>query len=278
MGVEKAIQNLKASATGNIVKAVLCIRAVKKQSIDQNDDKGIDALGDSIQSTVKDTNALNDSLMERAEASLNGDAVSTYKDIKSEAESNNYIALEVQYNPTSIRFDTSAGRQMNYGGEVGNVELKQFRAPASTTLTVELLFDDVDTADAFGLEDSPLAGISMANTLRSIANTSGKEHSVQHQMEGLLSLLTIPAARQVIFFWGNMSFRGEVCEVNETYTMFNSKGYPIRGKVMLQIRQASGMSMLDSDADAMYEYDETYWTKAFDETFKESDDLLNLKL
>ncbi len=262
----KALQNLSGSVTGNVCKAILCVRAVEDSKIDQKDDEGIDAMGASMQSAITDVVDLDKKLKARAEKSLAGKKVANLDEIADIANQKSYIALEVQFNPTSLRLETSAGRQLNYDGGSGNVELKQFRAPSSTSLSMELLFDDVYNNEAFGSGDSPISGKGVVNMVDAGFNGK-KEHSVMRVMEGLLSLLAIPAARQVIFFWGNMSFRGEVTEVDEKYTMFNKKGQPIRGTVHLNIRQG------DASADAMLEdlafrYDDAYWEDAFDDTFQ----------
>jgi hypothetical protein len=101
-------------------------------------------------------------------------------------------------------------------------------------------------------------------------------------------MLTLDSARNVIFFWADMSFRGEVTALSTTYTMFNKNGYPVRGKVGMTIRQ--GDSSDDTyDREKIRDYDETYWNNAFDRLFtddikgtstldKLSNNLLNLKL
>ncbi len=267
MAIGGMLQNLGRSITGSNVKAVLCIRKPSKSGITK-DGAGIDAVT-SESSAISDVNKINTALMKSAENSLKkGLAGGTYSKIRSLAETNNYIALEVQYNPTSMTMDSTAGRQMNYGGKVGNMELQQFTAPASTTLSFDLLFDDTNTMDAFMLSDNPITGATVSNLKNFGMSLFGPGYSVKRQMEGLISMLTVPAARHVIFFWGNMTFRGEVTEIGQKYTMFNKKGAPIRGTVTLHIRQGDGSDQAKG-AEKAYKYDETYWEHAFDETFKE---------
>ena len=136
------------------------------------------------------------------------------------------------------------------------------------------------------LSDNPLTGASVSNLANTATSVTKKNYSVQRQMEGLLSLLTINPARHVIFFWGNMCFRGDVTRVTTAYTMFNKKGYPIRGRVGMSIRQGSAAN----EADAASRYDDSYWNNAFDKTFTDkgnpvskwkqatNNSLLNLKL
>ena len=273
MEVSKAVQNLGRSVIGNNTKAVLCIRDIRKHNIKQGKNAGIDAMGDDLQSVDDDISALSENLMKKAEASLKGKNVATWSDISEMAEDNNYIAIEVQYNPTSLRLDSVAGEQMDFNTSKGHTNLSVYKAPSSTTLSFELLFDDTNNMDAFMVGDNPLTGMTasnVANTVTSAIRGTKGGYSVQRQIQGILSLLSIPAARDVIFFWGNMSFHGQVTEVQATYTMFNKKGHPIRGKVMMLIRQGDLATEEKQAQDKKTKYDLEYWDKAFDETFQDA--------
>ena len=298
LGDNKAAQNLGRSVTGNNVKAVLCIRKPPdpgaadeegQQNINDflNDAKAInDVAGLNRQLMSKTNNTSDAGVLGMASKALNRRSVTTYKDIKGIAEEKNYIALEVQYNPSSLRLDTTAGKQVTTVGEGINKQIRTFETPVSTTLSFELLFDDFNNMDAFMLSDNPLTGASVSNIANTVTSAVKGTYSVQRQMEGLLSLLTINTARHVIFFWGNMCFRGDVTRVNTSYTMFNKKGYPIRGKVSMAIRQGSAANQ----ADAGSQYEDSYWNNAFDKTFTDkgnsvskwkqatNNSLLNLKL
>lgn len=258
---------------GYAVKAVLCIRAVG-------------SIGDdSVEHTVEDTNKLNKELQEMALKSLQPDktgkvstgpsASTTYSDIKKISGTHGYIALELQYNPSTLRLTTSAGMQTDYSGEAGDVAVQTVSKPASTELSFELLFDDMNIQDAFMLSDNIVTNMStgallsqgkdIVNKIRVAAGDEGGKYSVQRQMDGLLGLLTRVSTRQVIFFWGSMSFRGEVTAVNSTYTMFNKDGYPVRGKIGMTIRQGAAYEAWNADgAEAKFAYDDSYWNDAFD--------------
>ncbi len=275
-------QNIGRSATGNVVKAVLCIRTLPKDEAITYEKK----ISKEEEEAIEDIVQLNDDLIGRAKETLEGKKGSaTFNDIKSKASSNRYIALEVQYNPESIRLETSAGRQLNYSGGGMGTQVQQVLMPAATNLSFELLFDDVNVQDAFMLEGNPITGASTGNVLKAVESAvTGSGYSVQRQMEGLLALLTVPQSKHVIFFWGAMCFRGEVTEVSTTYTMFNKKGKPVRGKLGMSIRQGSNIG-----DEAAYKYDNKYWDEAIDRSFGSSmgsgfgvsdlsNNLLNLKL
>ncbi len=292
MEMGKALQNFTGSLSGNNNKAVLCIRKVE-QGIDQNNNEGLDALG-GVTAEVRDNyGKLNQTLLQKAEDSLKGKKVTSYEQIRAIALNKNYIALEVQYNPSTLRLDTAAGKQMDFKKDASRQDLSLYNAPCATELSMELLFDDTNTMDAFMLNDNPLTGLTASNVAKTVTSAMNKKgYSVQRQMQGLLSLLTIKEAQRVIFFWGDMSFHGLVTDVDEQYTMFNKKGQPIRGMVRLTILQDDSLEKDQPRLDN-YTYDREYWRKAFDDTFREpgtgmgtldkvnqftNNSLLNLKL
>ena len=269
MAMLKAAQNLGRSVLGNNVKCVLCVRAVDKLSktdILEKDDKD-EKISPETRSAINDAKALNEKLLKRAEDSLlKGKDAGTYNDILSDVEGNGYIALEMQYNPSSIRLDTSAGKQLEYTGSADTTHLTTRNAPVTTTLSCDLLFDNVDPMDAFMLNDNPLTGFSVTNAANSVISMAkGDNFSVQRQMEGLFSLITIPQARGVIFFWGSMSFRGLVTQVDNEYTMFNKKGAPVRGIVRISIMQAGSPPGISQNR--VKNYDKEHWNSMFDHTF-----------
>lgn len=251
------VQNILSSVTGNIPKAILCVKQ-----------RG----GGSTSETVANADALQKKLLQSTESVLNGlsssnnTAARTFSSITGGPQSalagSGFLALEVQYNPSSIYMETEAGKQVNYnGGNLGSRsanQIVQIDAPVSTTMRFELIFDDMNPQDAFMLEN-------VAPTVGNVASEAGKIHkakaggySVQAQIDGLMSLLAREDTRQVIFFWSRMCFRGEVTNVNSRYVMFNKAGNPIRGVVTLTILQGN---------DARFKYDEQYWDQAFTKAF-----------
>ncbi len=291
MAFDKMMQNLGRGITGNAVKAVLCIRSPEAAKKENVPDKTRAA--EEMEKAIKDVNAVNDSLMKRAEKSLNGKADSaTYSDVKAIAEKNRYIALEVQFNPSSLRLSTTAGMQTKYGDDITDLTMQTVPTPAATDLSFELLFDDVNSQDAYMLEGNVATNFSVGNLYQTgkdaVRKLSRDKYSVQRQMDGLMAMLSIDSARNVIFFWADMSFRGEVTALSNTYTMFNKDGYPIRGRVGMTIRQGDGSDGADP-RESVFKYNEAYWKKAFDRIFSDkipgsgggilsNNNLLNLKL
>ena len=267
MEIGKALQSFTGSLTGKNTKAVLCIRKVE-ENINQNDDNHVDALGGVKAAVSTNYDDLNQQLLNKAEQSLKGKKVLTYEDIRNMVANRSYMAIEVQYNPATLRLDTQAGKQMEFKGDAANPELSLFKAHSETILSMELLFDDTNNMDAFMAGDNPITGLNSSNVASAVTSAiRGKGYSVKRQMQGLLSLLTIPEAQRVIFFWGNMSFHGIITDVDMQYTMFNKKGNPIRGVIGLSIRQ-DDVRQKNEAREKLYTYDEDYWNHAFDDTFK----------
>lgn len=171
---------------------------------------------------------------------------------------NGYFKVEVQYNPSSIVMMTEAGKtQRTMGGDMGGAngnQIMQVINPVATTMSFQLILDDVNVFDAFGSSGVNLSVGGAAAMIQ--ASKHEGDYSVQPFVDGLLSLLLLSETRQVIFAWDNMVFRGELTSVSARYTMFNKYGNPVRAVCDLRIRQGDE-----------YAGDEVVWGKAFDTAF-----------
>ena len=174
---------------------------------------------------------------------------------------NNFLKMEVQYNPNSIQFTTSAGKQKDFRGlgDSGAQQLVTIERKATTFMSVQLTFEDVNIQDAFVRENlNPNVGNIKDMGANLITNLAGG-YSIKEKMEGLISLLISNKTRNMVFVWANMFFHGQLNSVDATYTMFNKIGEPIKGTVQLQLRQAaSGQE---------YATDIAYWNEAFQYAF-----------
>ncbi len=253
-------ENLVNSLSGNVPKAILCVRNIKTlEQITSRD--GAEERLRKKRANMKDTldaaKDLQDAFMKATENALSGTVASkARKNLLGQDQA--YLAMEVQYNPSSIHMQTATGSQLDYsGGSMGNMAnnmIIQNIVPTSTTMNVQLIFDEVNMYDAFMVNNvnSPVGAIAQAAKY-----AVEKEHSVQHQIEGILSLLTMDVTRQVVFYWSKMCFRGELTAVQANYTMFNKSGNPIRGVVNLSIRQGEQAELFES----------SYWGKAYENLF-----------
>lgn len=277
-------QNLASSISGNIPKAILCVRQMSEDDL-------MEAAAKDATTAAKDAAAVatrlqkmllktsQKQLLSEAQNALErgaGDSTLASQTFDSLTKGgvmkgSGYLAMEVQYNPNTIYMETQAGRQVEYaGGNLGsksNNQIVQDIQPVSTTMSFQLIFDDMNPFDAFMLEN--LAPTTVGNIVSAAGalnrNLDRKKktvgYSVQSQIDGLMALLTQDETRQVIFFWAKMCFRGELTNVNTRYTMFNKDGNPIRGVVELTIRQGD---------DPLFGYDRIYWDQAFTKAFGEA--------
>ena len=251
------IQDAVSSLTGNLPKAILCVRDLSQA---QGGEKG---------DAAKKASDLQKRLLKSTEDALNGllednrGGSQTFRSLTGKngaMAGSGYLALEVQYNPSSISMSTQAGKQVQYSGgslgQGGANQITQIVQPVSTTMSFQLVFDDMNPQDAFLLENmAPTAGNLVSGTA-DVARKVRGAYSVQAQMDGLMSLLTQPVTRKVIFYWAKMCFQGELVSVSSRYTMFNKDGNPIRGMVDLTIRQGEESG-----------FDVAYWDEAFTRTF-----------
>ena len=274
MALAKAFENLGNSILGKNAKAVLCIRDPK--TVKDKDTRNEKGLSNNLLSTIKAITGAEGALMDRVASALGGNgSTSKFNEIRDTVERNGFIALELQYNPASLRLDTSAGMQRSRETSASGIaKVSEVEVPASTTLVCDIVFDDMNLQDAFMTEN---IAPSVGNVLSAIKNVRSSGFSVQKQVDGFISMLMRDETRQVNFFWANMCFRGEVTNIDSHYTMFNKKGNPIRATVNMTIRQGSGSQNAKSDKkddsmEAALEYNDTYWDKAVDRCFGKKDE------
>lgn len=137
-----------------------------------------------------------------------------------------FYAFEVQFNPTELAFSESGGGQDN--GETNQIQYM------NNSLKVKLLLDGT------GVKEKK------------------NQNYIKTKMEGLMSLFANPITRSVIFCWGSLYYSGELQSANMSYTMFNAKGYPVRGEINLAINLHSP---------GVGPNTEKYWNKAIDKLF-----------
>ncbi len=251
MGIVSSLGKTVNQITGNVPKAILCV-----PDIYSDGDK-------SVEETIRQSNALRSALLEAGgEGVLGAFSGIAGRSTTQTIESNGYLALEVQYNPSSVYLESVAGTQMNFSpmnmGDASTNQLRQNVEPVATTMNVELIFDAVNVQDSFMLSNT---AATVGNAVSAVADLAKKNYSVKPQIDGILSLLTRDYTRHVLFFWAKMCFQGELSSVSSHYTMFNTSGNPVRGVVRLTIRQSE---------DPAAKYENTYWEKAFTKAFGES--------
>ena len=170
------VQNMVDSLTGNLPKAILCVRDLSQ--ISSMDD---------LQTTAQKAKELQKNLLKSTDEVLNGRMVNqrigsqSYRSLTGKngvMAGSGYLALEVQYNPNSIYLDTQAGKQVQYsGGNLGNEsnnQLIQIIHPVSTTMSFQLVFDDMNPRDAFMLENTALTA---GNAISDVFAHAGRDQT-----------------------------------------------------------------------------------------------------
>ena len=235
--------DLKSSLTGNIETALLVIHDYRNAAAQMEADG---ANQDSILLAVKDAR------IQQTAARLSDEAPPTYTGSEDKM-------LRVQFNPSQMSVYASAMPKQLKDATSEAARSATAEDVKNLSLTVKLLFDDMDTYDAFMWEKFAFGltagGVSnMINAGRAIADKS-KVHTVQWQVESLIAALRNPYTRTISFRWADFAFTGQLSAVQAQYTMFSTSGRPIRAEVMLRIRHEMDPSMLKS------------WYKNFDEVF-----------
>lgn len=183
--------------------------------------------------------------------------------------SDGYVPIQLQYNPSSIQLHTMKGEILNRspGGSSENM-FQQWTVPVQSTMSVELIFDDMNVMDAFNLEN--IVSVSGVRDLGKQLYTSrgaSEGFTVRPLVEAIVGAMAAAESRQVIFVWNRMAFDGALVGVNTAYTMFNRKGEPIRARVGIQIFQQNVSKKQEGETQIEVKHNIEYWEKAYDNLF-----------
>lgn len=229
------LTNTANNLLGNIAKAVICVRDYREV-----DGKSTEVLsyGNSAMGSALGGLAKAGARMSDIKSSLGG--------IMAEA---GFKAYEVQYNPASISFYTTAEGTGGYVTGANDI-CQATTLKAQTSMSFELVFEDVSLQDAF---DFTSLSLNLETAKDLVKDLVAGERSVTNQVQGFLGLLGSSALQDVIFFWGSNVFRGRLADVDVTYSMFNKKGNPVFAKARIKIQKTGK----ESDA-----ADRKYWEDA----------------
>ena len=276
------LTNAYASLTGNIAKAKIKIKEMKKwketdlKLLDGTKPGGNAAGGLGVGGMGGDAlNAL--------EAAAEEEGLSLVKsglDAAGAASLMNEMAhmmdgyskeFEVQFNPGSLQIRASGGGEssqmmQDFAGGDGN-QLKRMKL--SMILSVRLVFDKTDVGAAFpaSVEGFTLTeGLQKAVSAASSALGVGRSMpSVQTVVEGFIGALRNPGTRQICFEWGDLYYEGLLKGVRGKYTLFDAIGHPVRAEVDLDIYLRDPSVRNDNGSRKL-----GYWQSAYEKAFSSS--------
>jgi hypothetical protein len=175
--------------------------------------------------------------------------------------------MQVQYNPASLSIQANAEAvpftylQQNIDSGIPN----QSPRPPMVVLSVELIFDAVNPADAFMLDKLRLSAGSVVSDISGAIQAKQGGYTVQPHTNGLVAALMRPSTRVVTFRWADMAFTGQLIEVQAVYTMFSVSGKPVRSHVRMNIAQqvesSSDLKYWDGVLDRAFSNNNTITTK-----------------
>lgn len=179
----------------------------------------------------------------------------------------------VQFNPEKLTLEAEGSCVEEKGGNTDKTDdtesetkIKYGVLKANITLTVTLIFNQVNVEDSFLWEKFRLDPSALiAGTIRGIGNgVTGREYTVQTEVEGFLAALRNRNRREIIFSWGDTEYRGILSSVNSTYKMFSVSGKPVHAEVTLKI---------DCTKDGAGKNSLGVWEQYYREVFLEADGL-----
>ncbi len=143
----------------------------------------------------------------------------------------------VQFNPSELSLSGHGGSLQTKTDYADGGGISFDSVGVCITLDVKLVFDKVDSQDAFLSDKMSLAPTTSAvGAAKAIKTGMGKKDvSVQTEVEGFLAALRSPHTRRIAFHWGKLFYTGILNRVVAEYTMFNADGQPIRASVALSL-------------------------------------------
>lgn len=129
--------------------------------------------------------------------------------------------FKVQFNPTNFQFDKQV--QWKEHEEQGQEATLEFQKNSPANLSFELTFDTTGS-------DSDVRGA----WVEPLLNLTKPEFTPQ---DGVASGLDKKRPPKVSFTWGEFVFLGVIENVSVTYIMFSPKGYPVRAKVQVKMKE-----------------------------------------
>lgn len=262
MGFTDTMGNFFSNLIGKVEKATIVV-------VDDGDDSAADGI--SLQGADSKVD-----MAFKAKRDLRQSSMEMLGELQGTADGflQNGKQFKVQFNPATLQFNASGGgyseiKDYAKSGEDAkktgsDIGIKYGKVPFQVTMEVDLIFNKVDSNDAFV---EVFQGMSTFKGLyKTGANLTGKNssYSVQNEIEGLIAATRVFTTCLISFNWGKMHYCGILQNLNTNYTVFNPKGEPVAGTAHLS------MILID---EGVNQKSAGKWVKAYKEAFDKSKSL-----
>lgn len=199
-----------------------------------------------------------------ASALRNSDSIASTMDSLTNTVDGEFVKVKVHYNPDSVSFTGSGGMVYGRNGVGGSQSgfFQNMELPREVTMRMDLIFDDTVNSDAFSNLDA--GNYSPTGIVKAVATIKSEDYSVRNITDLFVAATTNAYSRIVCVVWNKNVFWGELIGVSADYTMFNSKGNPIRSRVQIVVRQDGELATEDGSKD---------WTDSYEKLGKNSERL-----
>jgi hypothetical protein len=167
---------------------------------------------------------------------------------------------KVQFNPGELTIDASVRVEPMADAERAATVGSEATTPLKVDnpnifLTVRLVFDEMDPADAFVMDKVTLSTSRITKAVANQAVRRGAARSVQPVVEGFIGAIRNSDTRLLRFNWGEFRFTGFLQHLHAEYVMFSPSGHPIRAYVTLRLKNDfdSDMALWLEEVDTLKE-------------------------
>ncbi|MCL1822997.1 MAG: hypothetical protein FWG44_02220 [Oscillospiraceae bacterium] len=170
---------------------------------------------------------------------------------------------KVQFNPKELILSgqqpVSTNGSVEGTGKDSPVSNSVAHEPAKVSLTMNLVFDEVNLFDCFTCEKfTPGVANLTKNLVTAGMKLKGTVWSVRPQVEAFLAAVRNPYTRLIEFTWEKFTFVGNIAQISAEYTMFSIEGHPVRANMRLMLVNEKNNA------------ESQRWIRDFDNAFKGS--------
>lgn len=232
--MNNGFMDMVGTLTGNIEKAVIAIQ--DRRDVQPKEKGAVEAGQQAANGTAVASLSKLNQIIDPKEINS---SLSTALNVSNKFVQKSARIFTVQFNPSELQFSGYGGgfaQKVNFINDKEADEDVTFgNMQSRITMTVKLIFDQVDPQDAFMSDKFTLSYTSVTKgAVKGVKKLLGKKtNSVQTQVEGFIGALRNESTREITFAWGKMCYTGILNRISSQYTMFSVTGEPIRAVVTL---------------------------------------------